>query len=322
MTNKQIIEAAVGVVLFGVCLVGYVFSRKKITGEALTKKQKRVKKLWFAGMLAFGWFTGGVLITAFSGKHGHLAIDFEMFSERIQLPLLPFTVAKTTVIGWGVMLVLILLMALFRLLAVPKFKADSPGGLQNAMEVMVEALDNFVASATNAGTLGSLAPYMMSVALYMLGCAFAELFGLRAPTSDLTFTFSLGLCTLGLINIYGIRENGFVGRLKNLGGPVPWMRPVMIPLKMIGDLAVPISLSCRLFGNMIGGLLVMDLLKGVLGGYGIGLPAVAGIYFNLIHPLLQIYIFVTLSLTYINEAMELEEPEPKEKKPKKLKKRS
>ena len=304
MTKLQIIEAAVGVVLFGVCLVGYVVARKKITGESLTKKQKRIKKLWFVGVLIFGWFTGGVLISGLSGKHGRLAIDFEMFSPRVALPFGGITVAKTTVIGFGVLVVLIVLMVLFRLLAVPKFTSGAPGGFQNAMEVLVEALDKFVASATNEGAVKGLAPYMMSVALYMLGCAFSELFGLRAPTSDLTFTFSLGLCTLALINIFGIRENGIGGRLKNLGGPVPWMRPVMIPLKMIGDVAVPISLACRLFGNMMGGMLVMDLLKGVLGGYAIGLPAVAGIYFNLIHPMLQIYIFVTLSLTYISEAME------------------
>ena len=71
---------------------------------------------------------------------------------------------------------------------------------------------------------------------------------------------------------------------------------------------------------MVGGLLVMDLLKGVLGGYASGLPAIAGLWFNLIHPGIQIYIFVTLSLTFIDEAMELEETPKKEKKPKKVKK--
>ena len=310
MTTLQIVECAVGAVLFGVCLVGYVFTRKRITGDTQTKKQKRIKKLWFAGTLIFGWFTGGVLITALSGKHSELKIEFEMFSERVSV--FGISVAKTTVIGAGVLAVLCILMLLFRIFAVPRFTEETPRGLQNAAELLVEALDSFISGNTNPGTVKSLAPYMMSVALYMLGCAFAELFGLRAPTSDLTFTFSLGLCTLFLLNFYGIRENGIVGRLKNLGGPVPWgMRVVMIPLKMIGDLAVPVSLACRLFGNMMGGMLVMDLLKGVLGGYGVGLPAVAGLYFNLIHPLLQIYIFVTLSLTYINEAMELEPEEHK-----------
>lgn len=75
-------------------------------------------------------------------------------------------------------------------------------------------------------------------------------------------------------------------------------------MKILSDIAVPVSLACRLFGNMIGGMIVMELLKSVLGGYAAGIPAVAGLYFNLFHPLIQTYIFVILSLTFINEAIE------------------
>ena len=109
MSTTDIIKAAVGVVLFGVCLVGYVVSRKKITGEALTKKQKRVKKLWFIGMLITGWFTGGAVIAGLSGKHSELKIHFEMFSERVKLPGLGFGLARTTIIGMGVLVMLIVL---------------------------------------------------------------------------------------------------------------------------------------------------------------------------------------------------------------------
>ena len=89
-----------------------------------------------------------------------------------------------------------------------------------------------------------------------------------------------------------------------MGGPVAPMRIIMIPLKMVSDIAVPVSLACRLFGNMLGGMIVMELLKGALGGYGTGIPALAGLYFNLFHPLIQAYIFITLSLTFIEEATE------------------
>ena len=86
----------------------------------------------------------------------------------------------------------------------------------------------------------------------------------------------------------------------------------MIPLKIISDIAIPISLACRLFGNMLGGMIVMELLKGALGGYAAGIPGVAGLYFNLFHPLIQAYIFITLSLTFIDEAMESPEEHKKE----------
>ena len=302
METKQIVLAAIGAVLFGIAFAGYMHLRKPPEGEPPPKKRRRLKTLCFVGALLGGYLTVGALITGLSGKHGRLHIDFRMFSERV--PLFGITVAKTTVVGFALLLALVLLMLLFRLLAAPRFSAEKPGRLQNVFEFCVEALDSFVGKATNANMIPTLAPYMLSVAFYMFASALSELFGLRAPTSDLTFTFSLGLCTLALINICGIRENGVLGRLRNMGGPVAWMRPVMVPLKAVSDLAVPISLACRLFGNMLGGMLVMELFKGVLGGYAVGLPAVAGIYFNLIHPLLQIYIFVTLSLTYISEALE------------------
>ena len=80
--------------------------------------------------------------------------------------------------------------------------------------------------------------------------------------------------------------------------------PVIFPMKILSDVAVPVSLACRLFGNMLGGMIVMDLLKSSLGGYAVGITALAGIYFNLFHPLIQTYIFIILSMTFINEATE------------------
>ncbi|MBQ7688943.1 MAG: F0F1 ATP synthase subunit A [Clostridia bacterium] len=298
----HIVIAAVGAVLIAATSVGFLLSRRKMEGGALTGRQRKRKKLWLIGLLISVWGTVGALITIFSGKKGRLAIEFEMFSPRV--PVFGITLAKTTLIGCGVLVFLAVLLLLFRFTAVPRFSEEDPGGLQNAMEAAVDAVDRFVENTTSEMTVKGLSPYMISVALYIMGCAFSEMLGLRTPTSDLTFTLCLGLCTLALINIYGFKKGGVGGRIKNMGGPVPAMRVIMVPLKAVTDLAVPISLACRLFGNMLGGMLVMDLFKGVLGGYGAGLPAVAGIYFNLLHPMLQIYIFVSLSLTYIQEAME------------------
>ena len=316
MDTKQIVFLAVGAVALAACLAGYVYTARNTPPDA-PKKKRRPKKLWFMGLVISAWFLVGTLITVFSGKKGHLHIDFEMFSPRVEV--FGISLAKTTLTGAGVLIVLILLLAVLRIFGISRFRTENKGYLQTALEAAVEFIDNFVNGITGDFPMKNLPPYMLAIALYMFGCALSELFGLRAPTSDLTFTFALGLCTFFLLNYYGIKKNGFLGRLKNMGGSMPAMRPVMIPLKAVSDISVPISLACRLFGNMLGGLLVMDLLKGVLGGYGSGFPAIAGLWFNLIHPGIQIYIFVMLSLTFINEAMELEEPEKKEKKPKKAK---
>ncbi|MFR5889522.1 MAG: FoF1 ATP synthase subunit a [Lachnospiraceae bacterium] len=151
-----------------------------------------------------------------------------------------------------------------------------------------------------AGSARFSRPYMMSLALFMILSAATELFGQRAPTSDLLVTLSMSLITFFLINYYGIKKKKLSGRLVSLTKPTP----LVTPFKIISDIATPVSLACRLFGNMLGGMIVMDLLKSSLGGYAVGIPAVAGLYFNLFHPLIQTYIFVILSLTFINEAAE------------------
>lgn len=152
-----------------------------------------------------------------------------------------------------------------------------------------------------AGHCSSELPaYMFSIAILLISCAAAELFGQRPPTADLIMTFSLGIATFFLINFLSIKKKGIGGRLKGLASP----SPIIFPLKILSDISVPVSLACRLFGNMLGGMIVMDLLKSSLGGYAVGFTALAGIYFNLFHPLIQTYIFIILSLTFINEAVE------------------
>ena len=301
MTKFQIIGTAVSAVVFGACLVLYILKARAPAGA--DGKKPKGTKLPLIGMIASAWFLVGLVITAFSGIKGHLAIEFQMFSDRVQLG--PVSLAKTTITGAGVLLVLILLLVILRVFFISKFKEDDPSDLQLALETAVDFVDGMVSGNVHGYEPKALQPWMLSVALYMFGCALSELFGLRAPTSDLTFTVALGLTTFVAMNVYGIRKNGVLGRLRNMGAHVKGpMGAVMVPLKMVSDVSIPVSLGARLFGNMLGGMLVMDLLKGVLGGYASGLPAIAGLWFNLIHPCIQIYIFVTLSLTFINEAME------------------
>lgn len=305
LDTKHIIMAGIAAVIFAACLFGWIFAKRKLKEiENPTKKQKKKSKLLFVGMIFGGWFLIGVFVTAFSGnKPGMPEVEFNMFSERITL-FGNFSLGETTLISLGVTAVIIVLLLLFRFICVPKFNEENPTGIQNALEALAEMTDGLVKKSVGETAAKSLTPYMMSLGLFMIGCAFTELLGLRAPTSDLTCTLSMGLITFFLLNYYGIKKNGILGRLKNMGGAVPAMRPLMIPLKAVSDIAVPVSLACRLFGNMLGGMMVMDMLKGALGGYGSGIPAVAGLYFNLFHPLIQMYIFITLSLTFINEAME------------------
>ena len=309
MNTADLIKIGVSVVVFILCLVGNIHFKSVIKnfGDEIDvkkrKKTKRFKTLCFSGMLISIWFALGVFITWFSGKHSGMHIEFSMFGDRSSVDIFGLKLGETTIYTMIIVLIVTILCLIFRLFIFPKFK-DKPEGFQNVIELCVETVEKFCIDATGKKAGKSLAPYMFALAIYLVFSASFELFGLRAPTSDLVVTFSMGLITFVLLNYFGFKKLGIGGRLKAMGGPMVAMRPIMIPMKIVSDIAIPISLACRLFGNMLGGMIVMELLKGALGGYAAGIPGIAGLYFNLFHPLIQAYIFITLSLTFIDEAME------------------
>jgi len=264
--------------------------------KAKKKRKKRVKLLFWA-MVISAWYLVATLFSVFKGGLNGINVEFEMFSKRTDI--FGFSISNSTITAWIVIAIITVLLLLFRFLVFPKF-TDKPKGLQNVVELAVEATDNFTKGVVGERLGNELGAYMFSIALLMIGCAAVELFGVRPPTSDLTMTFALGLATFILINVCGIKVKGVGGRLKSMASP----SPVMFPMKIVSDVAVPVSLACRLFGNMLGGMIVMDLLKSSLGAYSLGLTSLAGVYFNLFHPLIQTYIFIILSLTFINEAAE------------------
>ena len=312
MTTADLIKIGASIVVFIICLVGNIHFKGVLKNfssdidKKTFKKKKKVKTLCFSGMIISLWFALGVFITWFSGKKSGMHIHFSMFGDRSTIELFGFKLGETTIYTMIIVLIVTVLCLIFRLFIFPKFE-DKPKGFQNVIELCVETVENFCVNATDKKAGKSLAPYMFSLAIYLIFSASFELLGLRAPTSDLVVTFSMGLITFFLLNYHGFKKLGFGGRLKAMGGPMAAMRPIMIPMKIVSDVAVPISLACRLFGNMLGGMIVMELLKGALGGYAAGIPGIAGLYFNLFHPLIQAYIFITLSLTFIDEAMEASE---------------
>ena len=283
-----ITEFAFSAVLFLLGFIGYCAVHSYIKHHGETKALKKRSVLLLALAVIAAWFFIGTAVTSVSSGKAGMNVEFEMFSERVTLFGVSF--AQTTVLTWIIMLIVLVFCLIFRFILFPCFDKDRPkNAFQNIMELAVEAMESFTKGAVGDYS-EKLAPYMFSLAVFMVFSA----------ASDLLITLSMGLITFALINFYGVKKKGLGGRIKYLSSPTP----VILPMKILSDVAVPISLACRLFGNMLGGMIVMDLLKSVLGGYASGIPAVAGLYFNLFHPLIQTYIFIILSLTFINEAIE------------------
>lgn len=204
-------------------------------------------------------------------------------------------VTDAVCISWIVSVGLIIFGFIVRFYIFPRFQ-DVPRGLQNILELLVEWVYSFSRDSVHEFS-GELAPYIGTLLLYLGFANTIELWGLRPPTTYIVTTFALSIITFFLINFYGIRKKGLWGRLKDYGKPVPFIAPI----KALSDLAVPVSLASRMFGNILGGLVVMELIRKVMP---IVAPAFLSIYFTLFDGLIQTYIFITLSLTFIGEAIE------------------
>jgi len=279
---------------------GYLW-RRKITrkSESGAGKEKKVKRIRIVATMisVIGVY---ILITRLIilifGAEEHHGLEFSLWPERVDV--LGINLSVTVVYTWAAMVMLIAGAVILRLTIVRKFE-DLPRGAQNVIETIVEVVGKYT-NAQAHGTGEFLCSYILTIASLMLTCAFLELFRLRPPTSDITMTFALAFMTFIFINVYGVKRKGTFGRIKSLASPTP----VVFIFRVISEIAIPVSMACRLFGNMLGGMIVIDLLYMALGSSAVGIPSVAGLYFNVFHPMMQTFIFITLTLTFINEAIE------------------
>ena len=135
--------------------------------------------------------------------------------------------------------------------------------------------------------------------MYLLSCL-VSIFGLRAPTADWATTFALALASFVLMLAMGFkyRKGEY---LKSFFEP----HFVFFPINIMGELAKPVALSFRLFGNVLSGTVILSLYYALTPLWvQLGIPAILHAFFDLFFGALQTYIFVILSLMYIKGATE------------------
>jgi len=185
-----------------------------------------------------------------------------------------------------------------------------PGKLQNALEALVDAIYGLTKQSMGDDKVG-FAPYMGTLLIYLTIANLLGLVGFRPPTADVNTTLSLAIMTFAMIHGFGMKSKGVGTYLKGFTEPFA----ALTPLNVIGELATPISLGFRLFGNIVGGLIIMSLLYSALAvlsakiGLGIpifqtAIPAPFHIYFDLFAGVLQSFIFVMLSMVFVSMAMD------------------
>lgn len=140
-------------------------------------------------------------------------------------------------------------------------------------------------------------PYLMSVTIYIGMANIIGIFGFTPPTKDLNVTAALAILSILLIEYAGFHKKGTKGFLKSFAQPVA----VMLPINIMEIFIRPVSLCMRLFGNVLGSFVVMELLKLLCP---LILPVPFTFYFDLFDGFIQAYVFVFLTALFMKEALE------------------
>lgn len=234
-------------------------------------------------------------------NNGEMAME-DGIEVIFTLPYLNIPITNVVVMSWITMAFIII----WAVCATRKMKVV-PSGLQNSAELVVETITNF---ATNLiGPSGKkFAPYLGTVALFLAisntaGALFmSELTnGVIGPsTRGMAIPVALAIMTILLVIGAGIQKKGIVGFIKSLFQPIF----ILFPFKVLEFFIKPLSLSMRLFGNIFGAYILMEMLIHALP---IVLPSFACLYFDLFDGLLQVFVFVLLTSLYIAEEVGEEE---------------
>lgn len=223
-----------------------------------------------------------------------------------------FKLSETVVTSW----IIIAALALISYLLTRNLKKVPTSKVQIFLEFAIGGLAKLVTDTMGEKTvkrMPNIIPYIGSIFLFFACSNLIGLLGFRSPTTDLDTTLAWALITFFMIYYAGIKFHG-VGYLKDLIEP----NPLMLPLNLIGELAKPISLSFRPFGNILGGAVIMGLLYDFLGYLSTLIPGVSipvgqlvipvplHLYFDMFAGLLQSFIFIMLTMVFVGIAAQTE----------------
>nr|WP_303864636.1 F0F1 ATP synthase subunit A [Alkalibaculum bacchi] len=216
---------------------------------------------------------------------------------KIYAEILGIQITTSTINMWMVMAVIIILCVVST-----RNLKTVPGKMQTISELIVTTMNNMVESTMGKKNM-SFAPYMLTLIVYLAFANTVGLIGMRPPTADLNMTLALSILTFILTQFFAIKSKGIGTYLKGYIEPFPFL----LPMNIMGELANPISLGFRLFGNLLGGTIIMGLLYTGLTNLmkvPLVIPILAHAYFDIFSGLLQSFIFVMLSMVFIAMAMD------------------
>src|SRR2546423_2132283 len=182
-----------------------------------------------------------------------------------------------------------------------KVSEDEPGHGQQTLEVGVLAVRSMLEDIVGPHGL-QFFPVVMTFAVLILISNLMGLFPLfMSPTAATSVTFALGLSSFLYYNWVGIKENGILGHLKHLAGPIWWISWLILPIELISNFIRPFSLGIRLFGNMFADEKVSHTVAGLYPRYTHWLLPALLMPLGVFVAFIQTFVFVLLSQLYLSE---------------------
>ena len=241
-----------------------------------------------------------------------------LFTIPIDLPILgELQISETIIVSWIVMLLITGLC----IWLTHDLKVENISKRQAVAELLVEKANNFV-----VGNMGEkfryLIPFVSALFVTSVVSNLISLIGLRSPTADLSTEAAWSVVVFIMITSQKIKTNGFGGYLKGFTTPIA----VMTPFNILSELATPVSMACRHFGNILSGVVInallysalavassalLGLIPGIVGDVlsqipvlDVGIPAILSVYFDWFSGVMQAFIFCMLTVMYIANAAE------------------
>lgn len=240
------------------------------------------------------------------------------FTLPLELPVLgQLRISETMVVSWIVMI----LITAFCIWLTHDLKVENISKRQAVAELLVEKANSFV-----VGNMGEkfryMVPFVSALFVTSVVSNLISLVGLRSPTADLSTEAAWAVVVFIMITSQKIKAGGVGGYLKGFTQPIP----VLTPFNILSELATPISMACRHFGNILSGVVInallygalavassaiLKLLPGMLGKVlsqipilDVGIPAILSVYFDWFSGFMQAFIFCMLTVMYIANAAE------------------
>lgn len=235
-----------------------------------------------------------------------------MFSLLNENGDIVFSLSESVVTGW--LVILIVLAAC--LILTKDLKKIPDTKRQCAAEYIVKTVNNMVSVNMDKSSL-AYAPYIAAVFSYIIVGTLISMIGFRSITADISVTGALAFMTFVLVTCTKLKHMGVGGYFKQF----------INPLNIIGEVANPVAMALRLFGNVSGGMIITMILYAGLGAasgalydligispienvgyvfniFQVGIPAVLSVYFDLFSGAIQSYVFIMLTMAYIQMGKE------------------